>query len=337
MGLFSNQFIEVIEWTDEGSDLLVYRFPVANREIKMGAQLTVRESQNAAFVNEGKFADLFRPGRHELTTKNLPVLTTLRSWAYGFNSPFKAEVYFFNMRQFTGLKWGTANPVTVRDPELGMARVRAFGLYAVRVKDPARLLKQVSGTAGEFRLPDLETQLRGSIVNRFSDLLAESKIPFADMSSHLEELSKFCEKRLEPDFDALGLSLERFLVENVSLPSSVEAVLDRKTGMGVIGGDMHKYAQFQAADSIKDAAQNAGGLAGAGAGLGVGMGMGQLFSQVVQPQLPAAAACSGCSKPIPADAKFCPECGQARASSCRACKAPAAAGAKFCAQCGGKL
>lgn len=337
MGLFSSQFIDVIEWIDEGSDLLVYRFPDSDREIKMGSQLTVRESQNAAFVNEGKLADVFRPGRYELATKNLPILTTLRSWTHGFNSPFKAEVYFFNMRQFTGLKWGTANPVTVRDPDLGLARVRAFGLYAMRVKDPAKLLRQAAGTSGGYRVAELESQLRGSIVNRFSDLVAESKIPFADLASHLEELSRFGAERLQPDFEPLGLELTRFLIENVSLPASVEQVLDKKTGMGVIGGDMGRYAQFQAADAIKDAAQNPGGLAGAGAGLGVGLGMGQLFSQAVQPSAAGAGvACAKCSKPIPGDARFCPECGAPRVQACPKCKAPASGG-KFCAQCGASL
>lgn len=336
MGLFSSsQFIDVIEWTDESSDLLVYRVPVANREIKMGAQLTVRESQSAAFVNEGKLADLYRPGRYELTTKNMPIMTTLRSWAYGFDSPFKAEVYFFNLRQFTGLKWGTANPVTVRDPELGLARIRAFGLYAMRVKDPAKLLRQASGTSGDFRVADLETQLRGSIVNRFSDLVAESKIPFGDLASHLEELSQFGTRRLQPDFEQLGLELTRLIVENVSLPAAVEQILDKKTGMGVIG-DMAKYAQYQAADAIKDAAQNAGGLAGAGAGLGVGLGMGQVFSQAIQPP-PASSPCAKCSKPLPADAKFCPDCGQSRVLACPKCKAAVAGAGKFCAQCGASL
>ena len=335
MGLFGSQFIDVIEWTDEGSDLLVYRFPRSDREIKMGAQLTVRESQNAAFVNEGKLADVYRPGRYELETKNMPIMTTLRSWAHGFNSPFKAEVYYFNMRQFTGLKWGTANPVTVRDPELGLARIRAFGLYALRVKDPAKLMRQASGTSGDFRVADLETQLRGSIVNRFSDLVAESKIPFPDLASHLEELGQFGTQRLQPDFEQFGLELTRFLVENVSLPAGVEQVLDKKTGMGVIG-DMGKYAQYQAADAIKDAAQNSGGLAGAGAGLGVGMGMGQLFSQAVQPAA-ATTPCAKCSKPLSADAKFCPDCGQARVTACPKCKAQVAGSGKFCAQCGAPL
>ncbi|MBI4422377.1 MAG: SPFH domain-containing protein [Elusimicrobia bacterium] len=340
MGFFdraASQFIEIIEWTDDSSDTLAYRFPVQDREIKMGAQLIVRESQNAAFVNEGKLADVFRPGRFELATKNLPVLTALRSWPYGFRSPFKAEVYFFNMRLFTGLKWGTANPITVRDPEFGVARIRAFGLYALKIKDPAKLHRQVSGTSSDFSVSGIEAQLRGSIINRFSDLLAESKIAFVDLASHLEELSAFCRERLQPDFDALGLELARFLVENVSLPAAVEQVVDRKTGMGVVGGDMRQYAQFQAADSIKEAAQNPGGLAGAGAGLGVGLGMGQIFSDALKPGAPAGAACGKCGKAAPADARFCPDCGQPRASACPKCKAALSSPAKFCPQCGSAL
>ncbi len=339
MGFFDRvvgQFIEVIEWVDDSPNTLVYRFPVYSKEIKMGAQLTVRESQNALFVNEGKVADLFQPGRYPLSTQNLPILTTLRSWSFGFNSPFKAEVYFFNMRQYTDQKWGSANPITVRDPELGAARIRAFGIYAMRIKDPAKFYQQVSGTEGLFTVDGIAGQLRGTIINRFSDLIAESKIPFLDVSAHLEELSKFCQERLTAEFESFGLELTKFLIENVSVPADVEKVIDRKTGMGVVGNEMGKYAQFQAADSIKDAAQNPGGIAGAGVGIGVGVGMGQMFSEAMKGGS-SSVVCSKCSKPGPADAKFCAECGQPRVTACPKCKNALSAPAKFCPHCGQAL
>jgi membrane protease subunit (stomatin/prohibitin family) len=272
---FGSQFIEIIEWLDDSHDTLVYRFPVYNQEIKMGAQLTVRENQVALLVNEGELADVFAPGRYELSTQNMPILTTLRGWKYGFQSPFKAEVYFFNTRIFTDLKWGTQNPVMMRDTEFGMIRLRAFGTYAVRINDPAEFFKTVVGTRGLTRTEDILGQLRSTIVSHFSDIIAESKIPALDLASSYRELSDLAQKELTPWFAGFGLELARFVIDNISLPEEVEAAIDQRTKLGVFGDRLHQYAQMQTAESIKVAAANPGGIAGAGAGIGAGMAIGQ--------------------------------------------------------------
>jgi membrane protease subunit (stomatin/prohibitin family) len=278
MGLFDairNEFIQIIEWLDDSSNTLVYRFPVHDQEIKMGAQLTVRENQVAIFVNEGEVADLFKPGRYELDTQNLPILTTLRGWKYGFDSPFKAEVYFFNTRLFTDLKWGTQNPVMMRDAEFGMIRMRAFGTYAIRVADAKELFKTVVGTQGLTTTEDILGQLRSTIVSHFSDIVAESKIAALDLASSYRELAQLAQKELAPQFAGYGLELSRFNIDNISLPEEVETAIDQRTKLGVFGDKLGSYAQMQAADAIKVAAANPGGLAGAGAGIGAGMAIGQ--------------------------------------------------------------
>jgi membrane protease subunit (stomatin/prohibitin family) len=282
MGFFDNlrkqvgsQFIEIIEWLDESNDTLVYRFPVYNQEIKMGAQLIVRENQVALFINEGQPADLFTPGRYELNTQNIPILTTLRGWKYGFQSPFKAEVYFFNTRMFTDLKWGTSNPVMMRDPEFGMIRVRAFGTYAMKIKDAKTFFQTVVGTQGLTTTDEILGQLRSTIISRLSDAIAEAKIAAIDMASHYDELSAVAKQTLAPEFAHFGLDLPKFFIENVSLPEEVEAAIDQRTKLGVLGDRMQQYTQMQTAESIKIAAANPGGIAGAGAGIGAGMAIGQ--------------------------------------------------------------
>jgi membrane protease subunit (stomatin/prohibitin family) len=297
MGFFDNlknqfvsQWIEIIEWLDQTNDTLVYRFPVYNQEIKMGAQLIVRENQVALFINEGRAADLFTPGRYELTTQNMPILTTLRGWKYGFQSPFKAEVYFFNTRLFTDLKWGTQNPVMMRDAEFGMIRVRAFGTYAMRINSAKTFFETVVGTQGLTTTEDVLGQLRSTILSRLSDALAESKIPALDLASKYDELSDVARKKLDPDFESYGIELARFFIENVSLPEEVEAAIDQRTRLGVLGNHLGQYAQMQAADSIKVAAANPGGLAGAGAGLGAGVAIGNMMGNAFQQQPTGGAA-----------------------------------------------
>jgi membrane protease subunit (stomatin/prohibitin family) len=281
MGIFDalkNEFIQIIEWLDDSNNTLVYRFPVHDQEIKMGAQLTVRENQVAIFVNEGEVADVFKPGRYELSTQNIPILTTLRGWKYGFDSPFKAEVYFFNTRLFTDLKWGTQNPVMMRDAEFGMIRMRAFGTYALRIADPKEFFKTVVGTQGLTTTNDILGQLRSTIISNFSDIIAESKIAALDLASSYRELSALAQKELAPSFTSYGLELSRFNIDNISLPEEVEAAIDQRTKLGVLGDKMQQYTQLQAADSIKIAAANPGGIAGAGVGLGAGVAMGQAMS-----------------------------------------------------------
>lgn len=281
MGLWDaikSEFIQIIEWLDDSSDTLVYRFPVHDQEIKMNAQLTVRENQVAIFINEGKAADIFKPGRYELSTQNMPILTTLRGWKYGFDSPFKAEVYFFNTRLFTDLKWGTQNPVMMRDAEFGMIRIRAHGTYAMRIADPAEFFKTVVGTQGLTTTADILGQLRSTIISNLSDIIAESKISALDLASSYRELSQLAQKELASAFASYGLELARFLIDNISLPEEVEAAIDQRTKLGVLGDRLGQYAQMQTAESIKVAAANPGGLAGAGVGLGAGVAMGQAMS-----------------------------------------------------------
>jgi len=302
MGLFDaikNEFIQIIEWLDDSQNTLVYRFPVHDQEIKMGAQLTVRENQVALFLNEGEVADLFKPGRYELSTQNLPILTTLRGWKYGFDSPFKAEVYFFNTRLFTDLKWGTSNPVMMRDAEFGMIRMRAFGTYAVRISDPKEFFKQIVGTQGLTTTDDILGQLRSTIISHFSDIVAESKIAALDLASSYRELSTLAQKELAPSFASYGLELARFNIDNISLPEEVEAAIDQRTKLGVLGDRLNQYAQMQTAESIKVAAANPGGMAGAGAGIGAGMAMGQMMSQSMNAAPPAPGAGAAAPPPPP--------------------------------------
>jgi len=272
-----SQFIEIIQWLDDSNDAMVYRFPVYNQEIKMGAQLTVRENQAALFINEGKAADLFGPGRHELSTQNMPILTTLRGWKYGFQSPFKAEVYFFNTRLFTDLKWGTTNPVMMRDAEFGMIRLRAFGTYAMKIADPKTFFATIVGTQGLTTTDEITGQLRSTILSKLSDAIAESKIAALDIASKYDELSGNGKQILAPEFSSFGLDLSKFFIENVSLPEEVEAAIDQRTKLGVLGDKMGQYTQLQAADAMKIAAANPGGAAGAGIGIGAGIAMGGMM------------------------------------------------------------
>ena len=298
MGLWDalkSEFIQIIEWLDESSNTLVYRFPVHDQEIKMGAQLTVRENQVAIFVNEGEVADVFKPGRYELSTQNMPIMTTLRGWKYGFDSPFKAEVYFFNTRLFTDLKWGTQNPVMMRDADFGMIRMRAFGTYAMRIADAREFFRTIVGTQGLTTTEDILGQLRSTIISHMSDIVAESKIAALDLASSYRELAQLAQKELQPSFTAFGLELARFNIDNISLPEEVEAAIDQRSKLGVLGDKMGQYTQMQAAESIKVAAANPGGIAGAGVGLGAGMAMGQAMGGAFN----ASQAPSGAAAPPP--------------------------------------
>ncbi len=345
MGLFSfisKQFIEVIEWADTSTDTLVYRFPVADNEIKMGAQLTVRESQMAIFVNEGKIADVFSPGRYELSTQNMPILTTLKSWKYGFNSPFKAEVYFINTKQFIDKKWGTTNPIMMRDKEFGMIRLRAFGIYSFKAVDTVKLMKEIFGTNQQYDVESIEGQLKRFIVSGLSDLLGEANISALDLASNYDELSQAAKNKFQSMFGDYGLEITSFYIENISLPEEVEKTLDKRTSMGIIG-NMGQYAQYQAAEAIRDAAQNPGGVAGAGVGIGVGSVLGSMMGQNLykEQQTPNTEAkpllCGNCNSQIEAGQKFCSNCGKTAGPSlvkCISCKKEIAANQKFCPECG---
>ena len=275
----ATQFIEIIQWLDDSPDTMVYRFPVYNAEIKMGAKLTVRENQVAVFVNEGRAADVFGPGLYTLQTETIPILTALRGWKYGFQSPFKADVYFFNTRLFTDLKWGTPNPVMMRDRDFGMIRIRAFGSYATRISDAKSFFEQVVGTRGLTTTADIVGQLRSTIISRLSDAIAAADIAALDMASRYDELGQVALEKIGPEFTRFGLELSRFFVENISLPEEVEAAIDQRTKLGVLGDRLGQYTQLQAADSISIAAANPGGIAGAGAGIGAGLAIGNAMGQ----------------------------------------------------------
>ena len=295
------ELVDSVQWTDDTNDTMVYRFERYNNQIKYGARLTVREGQSAAFVNEGKIADVFEPGMYTLETKNLPVLSTLQGWKYGFDSPFMAEVYFCSMRQFTDLKWGTMNPIIMRDAEFGPVRLRAFGTYVVRVKDPKVLIRQIVGTDGHFTVEEINNQLRNIIVSRFAEIAGQSRIPVLDMAANYGAFGDFLTKRIAPEFENFGIELTKLLVENISLPPAVEEALDKRTSMGVVG-NLAAFTQFNIANSIPDAAKNPGGLAAAGAGLGMGMAMATPIGQALSGR--AATGAGETPPPIPGESTY---------------------------------
>ncbi|HHH40216.1 MAG TPA: SPFH domain-containing protein [Sedimenticola sp.] len=274
MGLFDTlfgEFVDVIEWLDESGDTMVYRFERYGNEIKYGAKLTVRASQNAVFVNEGEVADVLGPGMYELETRNLPILSTLQHWDHGFESPFKAEVYFCNMVRFTNLKWGTRNPLMLRDSEFGAVRLRAFGSYVVRITDPKRFIQEITGTDGHFTIDEISDQLRNLITSRFASIIGKSGIPVLDLAASYDQLGGFLTERIAPEFQAYGLELTKMLIENISLPRPVEAALDKRTSMGMIG-NLEKYLKYQTAEAMGGGSEGGGAMSEA-MGMGVGMAM----------------------------------------------------------------
>ena len=278
MGIFdflSGQFIDVIHWTDDTRDTMVWRFEREGHEIKYGAKLTVREGQAAVFVHEGQLADVFSPGLYMLETNNMPVLTTLNSWDHGFKSPFKSEVYFVNTTRFNDLKWGTKNPIMTRDPEFGPTRLRAFGTYSVRVSDPARFLIEIVGTDGEFTMDEISFQIRNIIVQEFSRVIASSGIPVLDMAANTADLGKLVAAAISGTLAEYGLEIPELYIENISLPPAVEDALDKRTSAGV-AGDLGRFTQYSAAEAMTEAARNpAGGGMAAGMGAGMGLAMAQ--------------------------------------------------------------
>ena len=275
------QFIDVIQWENPDEDTLVWRFPIEDQEIQNGASLTVRESQMALFVDEGKTADVFSAGRYTLTTQTLPLLTNLKNWDKLFQSPFKSDVYFFSTRQQLARRWGTSQPVTVRDSDFGIVQLRSFGMYAYRISDPARFFKEVSGVVESYTGAQLETQLKNIAMTQLAAAFGTSGVPFLDMAANQVLLSQKMTELLNPEFAKLGLTLENFTVESITLPENVQQALDARMGMGIIG-DMNRYTQYQTAQAIPMAAQNEGGMAGMGAGMGAGMVMGQAMAGAMQ-------------------------------------------------------
>jgi membrane protease subunit (stomatin/prohibitin family) len=331
----SKQFIDVIHWVEPEEGILAFRYPMQDMEIQNGGKLTVRESQMAAFINEGQVADVFGPGLYALNTHTLPLLTNLMNWDKMFQSPFKSDIYFFSTRLQVNQHWGTATPVTIRDKEFGAIRLRGYGIYSYRLTEPRIFYTKVSGTRDIYRVADLEGQLRNTIIGRISDTFAESNVPFLDMAANQVELGQKIAAQLQPYFAELGLTLDSLVVENLSLPEELQKRLDERIGMGMLG-DLSRYTQFQVAQSLPLAAENpGGGAAGVGVGLGAGMAMAQSMMSAMKPPgggeaptppvapaggpagpaaAPAAEAkfCLECGKPIPRQAKFCPECGGAQ-------------------------
>jgi membrane protease subunit (stomatin/prohibitin family) len=282
MDFVKKQFIDIIEWTEDREGVLAWRYPIADREIQYGAQLTVRESQMAVFVNEGQIADVFGPGRHKLTTQTLPVLTYLKNWDKLFESPFKSDVYFFSTRQQVDRRWGTTQPVTIRDKDFGAVRLRAFGNYAYRIGDPKKFHQEISGTRDVYTVDDLDGQLRGLMLQHISDAVAGSGIPFLDLAANQVAFATRLKEVNQAGFELLGLKLEGVTVQNVSLPEELQKILDQKIGMGMVGGDMGKFMQYQTAQAIPEFAKGAGGgsgIAGDAMGLGAGVALGQVMAQ----------------------------------------------------------
>ncbi|MCL2847020.1 MAG: SPFH domain-containing protein [Firmicutes bacterium] len=354
---FRRQLLKLIEWGDTRSDLIAFKFPMDSRaEIMNGSTLVVREGQVAIFTKDGKIADIFPPGRHRLETANMPVLTTLMNWHHGFRNPFKCDVYFVNTTVFTGQKWGTANPFTMRDPEFGVIRIRGFGTYNFRVQDPKMLMLQLLGARNEFTVQNIKDKLRSIITSNISNIIAEAKYSAIDLSMKLRDFSAIAQEKLQPMFEAVGFSLTLMVVENISFPEEVERSLDERSSVGIMSDKMGSFVAMQQAKAMRDMAQQPGGMGGAFMGMGIGgafggaMGGGSAMNNVQdsantglsaanrpnpQGAAPAAAACIKCQAALAPGARFCGNCGTSQEPpKCKKCNTTLAAGARFCGQCG---
>ncbi len=337
--------LKVIEWTESDPNTIVYKVPMNGNTINRGSVLNVRESQVAIFCDKGRMADVFLPGYYKLETDSVPVLTKLMSWKYGFEKPFKSDVYFVNTHQFTNQKWGTSSPIMIRDADYGAVRVRGFGTYAFRVKDAYEFMKELSGTLPSFSTRDISDYIRSMLVMGISDAVGESRIPVLDMAGNLIELSATVRTSLSHRFEAMGLELTGFNFESFSLPPELEKALDESTRLGMMRKNIDVYTQLAQADALKEAAKNpgmAGSTMGAGIGMGMGMGMGRMFADMSGANAAPARNgggrhCIHCGAAISATAKFCPECGKPTSPTCPSCGAKLPADSKFCPECGSKL
>jgi membrane protease subunit (stomatin/prohibitin family) len=327
----SKQFIDVIDWVEPEDGILGYRYPMQDREIQNGGKLTVRDSQLALFVNEGRAADAFGPGLYTLNTQTLPILTYLRNWDKAFQSPFKSDVYFFSARTQTDQHWGTPNPITIRDKEFGAIRLRGFGIYSYHIKDAKTFYSKVSGTRDVYTVGDLEGQLRNTIVARMTDAFAVSQVPFLDMAANQAALGEKIKLQTAPAFEEYGLVLDTFVVENLSLPEELQKVLDQRISMNIVG-DMGRFTQYEVAQSIPIAAGNeGGGGVGVGAGLGAGVAIGQAMMDAVKKGIASGSGTSGSSEGGAAAPTTTPS---AETKFCQACGKPISRTSKFCPECG---
>ena len=335
--------LKVIEWSDNSHNTLVYKIDTKKNVIARGSALTVREGQAAVFCDKGRMADVFLPGYYKLDTDSLPVLTALLSWKYGFETPFKSEVYFVSTNRFTKQRWGTANPIMLRDPDFGAVRVRGYGTYSFRVKDPYVFMTELAGSHSTYRTEDISDHIRSMLVMAISDALGESGISVVDMAANLMELSDAVKASLEKRFSELGLELSDFNFENVSLPAELEKAMDENARLGMFRRNMDVYTRMAQADALKDAAKNPG-TAGSAMGAGLGLGMGMQMMNAVKEMSAAngggtASLCPKCGAEVPAGAKFCARCGAktdggAAGGVCKKCGTRLLAGAKFCSECG---
>ena len=304
----TGELIDIVEWLDDSNNTLVYRFERMNNEIKYGAKLTVREGQMAVFINEGQLADVYKPGMFTLTTQNMPILATLKGWKYGFESPFKAEVYFVNTRKFTDLKWGTPGPATMRDKEFGIVRATAFGIYTIRIKDPGVFIKDISGTEGRFTTDQIQENLRGKIGLRIKEVMPELGLSIIDMEAKVSVMGTMLRERIAGDFEGMGIELCEVQVQDIGLPEEVEKAIDKRGAIAAVG-NLQAYTQYETASAIHDAATTPNSLAGAGMGLGAGMVMGGNMAGQMGGAMNAGAsgmagAGGGAPPPLPTAAAF---------------------------------
>lgn len=340
MGLLKN-----IEWKDNTANTIVHKFEMKNDYISKGSVLTVRDGQNVVFATEGKMADVFLPGRYKLDTNSIPIVTKLMSWKYGFQNPFRSDVYFVSTKQFTNQKWGTPNPITIRDKEYGAVRVRGFGTYSFRVKDAYVFLTELSGSKSSFGAEDISDYLRSIVVAGITDAIGESNLSILDFAANLEELGARVKTELDHDFNDLGLELIKFTFENFSMPEELEKALDKNTAMMIRRNTTDIEMRLAQAEALKEAAKNpgmAGSMMGAGIGMGMGANMGQMFANMTNPHAnnnQSKRFCTECGAAVSARAKFCPMCGakMAAANACSKCGATVRPGSKFCPECGNKL
>ena len=344
MGFFKTNLLKSLEWVDNSTDTIVYKYPMDGRQIQWGSKLTVRESQVAVFLNKGKIADVFGPGMYTLQTSNLPILTQIMSWAYGFKSPFYADVYFINTKQFTNERWGTSNPITMRDKDFGTIRLRGYGNYAFKVSDASLFMKELLGTNSSFTTDDISSYLKSIIVSSISDTIAESKIAALDIASNLLEFSKVASETLSENFANLGLELTKLVIENISFPEEVEKAIDTRSSMGVLSDKMDTFVKYQSANAIRDAANNQG-VGGLGTQLGAGMALGEMMKESMKSSNSSEQAqteakfCPSCGASNPKNAKFCVECGGklSQKGKCPSCGAEISGRSKFCPECGEKI
>ena len=343
MGFIKKNLLKVIEWKDDSKDTVVYRFPIPDRyAIMNGSTLVVRESQVAMFVYKGKVADVFEPGTYKLATENLPFLSKIFALPTAFELPVQAEVYYVNTKQFTGQKWGTQNPIAMRDKDFGMVRLRGYGIYSFRVIDAKTFMKEMFGTNNVYTTADVAEQIRPMVIQSITDTIAESKISLLDLAANYKEFGKNVLKTSEEEFGSYGLKLEKLVVENLSLPENVEKALDERSKLGIMEDKMGTYTQYQAATALRDAANNPNGnnLAGLGVGLGVAGTMGQVFGNAMNAENNTKAKtkkCIKCGAEISDKAKHCSECGASQMPECPKCHEQVSPKAKFCANCGAKL